>query len=99
MPLKIKFLFLMMGVLGLNALAYFYVAEKIHLHQLRAQAQTVVANVEAFGSWVANSGRVWVKANQSESYLSREEYSVNEGELAQKVVFFSKTRLGPARVR
>lgn len=90
MPLKIKFLFLMMGVLGLNALAYFYVAEKIHLHQLRAQAQTVVANVEAFGSWVANSGRVWVKANQSESYLSREEYSVNEGELAQKVVFFSK---------
>lgn len=77
-------------VLGLNALAYFYVAEKIHLHHLRAQAQTVVANVEAFGSWVASSGRVWVKANQSESYLSREEYSVHEGELPQKVVFFSK---------
>lgn len=80
----------MLSVLGLNALAYFYVAEKIHLHQLRAQAQTVVANVEAFGSWVANSGRIWVKANHSESYLSREEYSVHDGELAQKVVFFSK---------
>lgn len=90
MPLKIKFFLLMTCVLGLNALAYFYVAEKIHLHHLRAQAQTVVANVEAFGSWVASSGRVWVKANQSESYLSREEYSVHEGELPQKVVFFSK---------
>ncbi|HMW70414.1 MAG TPA: DUF3365 domain-containing protein [Cellvibrionaceae bacterium] len=90
MPLKIKFFFLMTCVLGLNALAYFYIAEKIHLHQLRAQAQTVVANVEAFGAWVANSGRVWVKANNSESYLSREEYTVHDGELAQKVVFFSK---------
>lgn len=90
MPLKLKFFFLMLCVLGLNALAYFYVAEKIHQHQLRAQAQTVVANVEAFGAWVANSGRIWVKANNSESYLSREEYSAGDSEFAQKVVFFSK---------
>jgi HAMP domain-containing protein len=33
---------------------------------------------------------VWVKAKQSESYLSREEYSAHESELPQKVVFFSK---------
>ena len=51
----------MAAILGLNALAYFYIGEKIHLHELRAQAQTVVANVEAFGAWVANSGRVFGK--------------------------------------
>ncbi len=90
MPLKLKFFFVMLCVLGLNGLAYFYVAEKIYLHQLRAQAQTVVAHVEAFGAWVANSGRIWIKANNSESYLSREEYQTIDGELAQRVVFFSK---------
>ncbi|MEY4588697.1 MAG: hypothetical protein RL497_773 [Pseudomonadota bacterium] len=90
MSLKFKFSLMMILVLALNALAYFYVGEKLHLQELRAQAQTVVANVEAFGSWVANSGRVWVKANKSESYLSREEYHVGDGELAQRVVFFSK---------
>ncbi|HEY6528017.1 MAG TPA: DUF3365 domain-containing protein [Cellvibrionaceae bacterium] len=90
MSLKFKFFFMMAVILGLNALAYFYIGEKLHRQELRAQAQTVVANVEAFGSWVANSGRVWIKANNSDSYLSREEYHLGDGDLAQRVVFFSK---------
>lgn len=90
MSLKLKFFGMMTAILALNALAYFYIAEKIHLHELRSQAQTVVAHVEAFGSWVAKSGRVWIKADSSDSYLSREEFHKGEGELSQNVVFFSK---------
>lgn len=90
MSLKLKFFGMMTVILALNALAYFYIGEKIHLHELHNQAQTVVANVEAFGSWVAKSGRVWVKTDNTDSYLSREEFHLGDGELDQRVVFFSK---------
>jgi HAMP domain-containing protein len=85
-----RFFLLLFAVLGLNAVGYLLILQNVYTEELRAQAKTVVANVEAFGAWVAKSGRVWVKADKSESYLSHEEYSLNVKNEIKPVHFFSK---------
>lgn len=68
-----KFFLLVVLILLMNAGAYTLVLQNIYQAELKSQAQTVVANVEAFGTWVAKHGRVWVKGDSEDSFLSKAE--------------------------
>jgi Protein of unknown function (DUF3365) len=48
--------------------AFYFILDRVYHNQLKSQAETVADNVDAFGSWVAQYGRVWVKDNDK-SYL------------------------------
>ena len=50
--------------------SFYLVLESVYHSQLKAQAETVADNVDAFGSWVSQYGRVWVRDNDS-SYLGQ----------------------------
>jgi len=65
-----QFLSILALILAINGIVFFFMLQNVYRQELRAQAQTVVANVEAFGTWVANNGRIWVKDNP-ESYLGK----------------------------
>lgn len=56
---------LSLGVLGA---AFYFVLDRVYYNQLKSQAETVADNVDAFGNWVAQYGRVWVKDND-QSFL------------------------------
>jgi len=68
-----KFFLLVLLILLMNGIAYMMVLQNIYQAELRSQAATVVANVEAFGTWVAKHGRVWVKGDSEASFLSKVE--------------------------
>lgn len=73
-------------VLCLNGVAYYYLVKNIYLQELRSQSQTVVGNVQSFGDWVAQYGRVWV-SGESDSFLAHMPTTTENGD---KVSFFSK---------
>jgi hypothetical protein len=50
--------------------SFYLVLESVYHSQLTAQAETVADNVDAFGSWVSQYGRVWVRDNDK-SYLGQ----------------------------
>jgi methyl-accepting chemotaxis protein len=50
--------------------SFFLVLESVYRNELKAQAETVADNVDAFGSWVSQYGRVWVK-DDNRSYLGQ----------------------------
>jgi hypothetical protein len=54
--------------LALVAGAFYLILDRIYLSELKSQAETVADNVDAFGTWVAQYGRVWVK-DDARSYL------------------------------
>jgi len=84
-----KFTALLLIIIALNGYAYYLILQNIYLQELKAQAQTVVGNVEAFGAWVAQGGRVWVKDKSSNSFLSQESFAqLNDSQ--EQVHFFSK---------
>lgn len=72
-----KFIALFLFIVSLNALAYYFMLQNIYLQELKFQAKTVVSNVESFGAWVAQNGRVWVKEGSKESFLSQELYKAS----------------------
>jgi methyl-accepting chemotaxis protein len=72
LSLTTQFLILLLIVLLLNATAYLFIMQNMYKQELEAQAKTVVDNVESFGTWVSQSGRVWVKGD-SKNFLSKEE--------------------------
>jgi len=84
-----KFTALLLVIIALNGYAYYLILQNIYLQELRAQAQTVVGNVEAFGTWVAQGGRVWVKGKSSDSFLSQESFAQLD-DSQEQVHFFSK---------
>jgi len=88
LSLTTQFLILLLVVLVLNATAYLFIMQNMYKQELESQAKTVVDNVESFGSWVSQSGRVWVKG-ESKNYLSKEEViSANDSE--KRFHIFSK---------
>jgi len=88
LSLSVQFTLILVLVLIFNAVVFFYMLQNVYRQELKSQAQTVVANVEAFGTWVANNGRVWVKDNP-ESYLGK--LAVTDPENANKIIhFYSK---------
>lgn len=72
LPITAQLFLLLIVVLLMNAGAYFLILQNVYHEELKSQAKTVVANVEAFGAWVSRSGRVWTK-DESQDYLSSEE--------------------------
>jgi HAMP domain-containing protein len=84
-----KFTVVLLIIVALNGYAYYLILQNIYMQELKAQAQTVVGNVEAFGTWVAQGGRVWVKGKSSDSFLSQESFAqLNDSQ--EQVHFFSK---------
>ncbi len=57
-------------IVTLASVLFYQLLTQEYAAQQRLQAQTVVGNVEAFGTWVAKQGRVWNFAADSSSYLS-----------------------------
>lgn len=89
LSISVKFTALLAVIIALNGYAYYLILQNIYLQELKAQAQTVVGNVEAFGTWVAQGGRVWVKGKSSDSFLSQESFALlNDSQ--EQVHFFSK---------
>src|SRR5438874_5346357 len=50
--------------------SFFLVLESVYRTELKSQAETVADNVDAFGSWVSQYGRVWVRDNDK-SFLGQ----------------------------
>jgi HAMP domain-containing protein len=90
--LSTKFIVLFLLIVSLNALAYYFMLQNIYRQELKSQAKTVVSNVESFGAWVAQHGRVWIKEGSKESFLAQELYREScENEDEQSYVhFYSK---------
>jgi HAMP domain-containing protein len=68
MSIATRFAFVFLFAVGLVAAAFYLILDRVYLHQLENQAETVADNVDAFGTWVAQYGRVWVK-DDARSYL------------------------------
>lgn len=66
--LTVQFAFVFLLALALVGVAFYLLLDGIYVNQLKSQAETVADNVDAFGSWVAQYGRVWVKGDKR-SYL------------------------------
>jgi hypothetical protein len=66
--LTVQFAFVFLLALALVGAAFYLILDRIYVNQLKSQAETVADNVDAFGSWVAQYGRVWVKGDDK-SYL------------------------------
>jgi hypothetical protein len=52
----------------LIAASFYLVLDRVYSNELKSQAETVADNVDAFGSWVSQYGRVWVR-DDPKSYL------------------------------
>ena len=50
--------------------SFYLVLDSVYRTELKSQAETVADNVDAFGSWVSQYGRVWVKDNDK-SFLGQ----------------------------
>jgi len=95
LSISTRFAFVFLVSIGLVAGAFYMILERIYLTQLKSQAETVADNVDAFGTWVAQYGRVWVK-DDARSYLGHlPVYQVEDGVASQTsglkpVHFYSK---------
>ena len=68
LSLTTQFALVFLVALALVGAASWLILDRIYMNQLKSQAETVADNVDAFGNWVAQYGRVWVKDNDK-SYL------------------------------
>ena len=50
--------------------SFYLVLDSVYRIELKSQAETVADNVDAFGSWVSQYGRVWVK-DDNKSFLGQ----------------------------
>ncbi len=66
--LTVQFAVVFLLALALVGAAFYLILDRIYVNQLKSQAETVADNVDAFGSWVAQYGRVWVK-DDDKSFL------------------------------
>jgi len=68
--ITVQFTLVFIVALVLVGGSFFLVLESVYRNELKAQAETVADNVDAFGSWVSQYGRVWVK-DDNKSYLGQ----------------------------
>jgi hypothetical protein len=68
MSIATRFALVFLAAFTLVGAAFYMILDHIYLNQLKSQAETVADNVDAFGTWVAQYGRVWVKED-ARSYL------------------------------
>jgi hypothetical protein len=50
--------------------SFYLVLDSVYRNELKSQAETVADNVDAFGSWVSQYGRVWVR-DDNKSFLGQ----------------------------
>lgn len=95
MSISTRFALVFLLAIGLVAAAFYLILDRIYLNQLKSQAETVADNVDAFGTWVAQYGRVWVK-DDARSYLGHLSLVQEDGVAApgaarpKPISFFSK---------
>jgi hypothetical protein len=65
-----QFTFVFVIALLLVVGSFYLVLDSVYRVELKSQAGTVADNVDAFGSWVSQYGRVWVK-DDNMSYLGQ----------------------------
>src|SRR6267142_2172185 len=66
-----RFAFVFLLSMALVCAAFYLILDRIYLNQLKSVAEIaarVVLHPDAFGTWVAQYGRVWVK-DDARSYL------------------------------
>jgi methyl-accepting chemotaxis protein len=68
--ITVQFTLVFIVALVLVGGSFFLVLESVYRNELKAQAETVADNVDAFGSWVSQYGRVWVR-DDNKSYLGQ----------------------------
>ena len=68
LSLQFSFILIFLVILALITGASFSVLRNVYINQLQDQSRNIAENVEAFGTWVASYGRIWVKDND-ESFL------------------------------
>jgi HAMP domain-containing protein len=88
------FRFSVLFVVALLAIggAYYLVLSHVYYSELQRQARGMADNVDAFGKWVSQYGRVWVKDKSETKYLSEVSFGTLAGnDPNQKPVsFYSK---------
>jgi HAMP domain-containing protein len=95
LSISTRFAFVFLIAIGMVAAAFYMILDRIYLNQLKSQAETVADTVDAFGTWVAQYGRVWVK-DDARSYLGHlPVYQVEDGVAAtssglKPIHFYSK---------
>jgi len=63
--ITVKFILLFIFTVLLIGAAYALALRNIYETELQSQARTIADNVEAFGAWVSQYGRVWVRDGKS----------------------------------
>jgi HAMP domain-containing protein len=87
--LLLKFSALFLLVLALIGGAYYLLLRQVYYSELERQARSMADNVDAFGKWVSQYGRVWVKDKAETRYLSQVSFS-GPSPQADPVSFYSK---------
>ena len=68
--ITVQFTIVFMIALLLVIGSFYLVLDNVYRTELKSQAETVADNVDAFGSWVSQYGRVWVK-DDNKSFLGQ----------------------------
>lgn len=84
--LILRFSALFVLVLALIGSAYYLLLREVYYTELQHQARGMADNVDAFGRWVSQYGRVWVRDKADTMYLSEVSFD-NAGE---PLHFYSK---------
>jgi hypothetical protein len=90
--LILRFSALFVVALILIGSAYYLLLRQVYYFELQRQASSIADNVEAFGKWVSQYGRVWVKDNADTRYLSQVSFTEtpSDGSSPHSSNFFSK---------
>lgn len=86
--LVVRFSALFLLALVLIGGAYYLLLREVYYSELQRQASSIADNVEAFGKWVSQYGRVWVRDKAETRFLSQVSFHASAD--AQEVSFFSK---------
>ena len=68
--ITVQFTFVFVIALLLIIGSFYLVLDNVYRSELKSQAETVADNVDAFGSWVSQYGRVWVR-DDNKSFLGQ----------------------------
>lgn len=85
--LILRFSALFVLALLLIGSAYYLLLREVYYSELQRQARSMADNVDAFGKWVSQYGRVWVRDKADTLYLSQVTFDAAG---AQQMSFFSK---------
>lgn len=87
--LTLRFSILFALALVLIGGAYYLLLREVYYTELQRQARGMADNVDAFGKWASQYGRIWVRNRSDTRYLSQ--VTVPAGpETGEPVVFYSK---------